>query len=154
MGSRALMISRGSAVAPLLAPWWRRLVGLPLAGLGVGAVFFLCRGGRRLPVGLGGLGGVVRVGLGRFPAGRSALRWRCGSGVRRLRAGSRATLAAAGPACGVARSARLGAGWLVSAGFVAAATPPPFKGCVTRSAAGWPPLSSIHTGCRTAPASG
>jgi hypothetical protein len=31
VGSRALVVSRGSLVSPLSAPWWRRLVGFALA---------------------------------------------------------------------------------------------------------------------------
>ena len=103
LSSRSLVVSRGAAVAPLAAPWWRALVGsalscgcAALAGSGVGAVVFRRGGGCRVPVGLGG--GGVRVGLVGLvwvPAGGSPV---CGSGLRCLRAGGRAALAAAGAA--------------------------------------------------------
>ena len=83
-----------------------------LARSAVGAVVLRCRGGGRLRVGCVGFGVRVGVvGLGRVPAGRSAVRrWR----VRRLGAGGRPAVAAAGRSRRVARAGGLGGRLVVS----------------------------------------
>ena len=93
--------------------------GLPLARAGIWAGVLRCRGrGRvlvarrrcRVRVGL--------VGLGGFPAGRSALCRRGGSGVRGFRAGGRPAVCPAVASSGAARSGGLGAGVVGGRGFL------------------------------------
>ena len=91
VGSRSLVVSRGSLVAPLSAPWWRRLVG---SALGAGACRWRVRASRR-----SFSGAVVVAGFGSAASASAfAAAWSSWVGfplaVRRFRG-------AAGPVFGV-----------------------------------------------------